>query len=395
MSTQPSQPKSSKKPVASRRATLVRYYNPAYLHEITIRTNRGAFGFDPNCPEMNSKIVGLLYMAAIIYDIKVIAIHFMSNHYHGLFDIRSSSKFSKFLMHFHSGLARLSHEHLGREGKFWSENKWVAVAQDEVSVARRIRYILGQAVKANLVEHPIQFPGVSCAKAMIDGKSLRGIVIDRTQRYRDAQLKAGVAPEEVYSREVVLDISPPPCWADLSPGELQLRYRAIADDAASTPLHVLRKTPLLAGSVLTAEPQVPGAQPASADGQAASAHATCAGPRADLTSCYSPEFEDVSSGNSEERVWIPPHQSDSRQPFEQGPPKGKQRGDSRKRIPYLLSANLREVQEYEAAYLAICETYAVAKQRWRRRARSDAGGLSGPKFCLPQHTLVGSMPFVD
>lgn len=395
MSTQPGPPKTNKKLAAPPRAALVRYYNPAYLHEITIRTNRGAFGFDPNCQELNSKIVGLLYMAAVIYGIKVIAIHFMSNHYHGLFDIPSSANFSKFLMHFHGSLARLSHEHLGRDGKFWSENKWVAVAQDEASVSRRIRYILGQAVKAGLVEHPIQFPGVSCAKAMIDGKSMRGIVIDRTRRYRDVQLKAGAAPLEAYTREVVFDISPPRCWTELSPGELQSRYRAIADEAAATPLHVLRETPLLAEPELASGPQVLGVDPTSADGQAVPAEATCARLQDDLTLRYMVEFAEVFGDSREESVQIPPRQSESREPFEQGPPKAKQRGDKRKRLPYLLSANLREVLEYEAAYLAICEAYAAAKRHWHKRAKSGGAGLSGPKLCLPQYTLVGSMPLVD
>ena len=370
--------KPPKKPAKPIRARLVRYYNPKYLHEVTIRTNNGKFAFDPNNEELSRQIIGLLFLAATIYNIKIIAIHFMSNHYHGLFDIPSSGRFCKFLMYFHGNLARLGYEHLGTKGKFWSDNKWVAVAQDEVSVARRIRYILGQAVKARLVEHPIQFPGVSCARPMIDGKPLIGSVIDLTQRYRDAQLKAGAGPLEVYTRPVEVAISPPPCWSDLSPGELQLRYRAIADEAAVTPLHVIRKTPLLGGPPAQRPAEVPAADEPSVQPPA-------------LTRCYTPETEAVCG----ETVRIPPRESESGKPYEQGPPTPKKRGEKPKRMPYLLSANLQEVLEYERQYLQICEVYADAKCRWLARARSNATGLSGPKFRLPQHTLVGTMPLVD
>ncbi len=398
MSTKPNRSKSeSKKPAPALRPSLVRYYDPSYLHEITIRTNRGVFGFDPNCQELASKIVGMLYLAATIYGIKVLAVHFMSNHYHGLFEIPSSSKFCKFLMYFHGGLARLSHEHLGSSGKFWSENKWVPVAQDEVSVSRRIRYILGQAVKAGLVEHPVQFPGVSSAKAMIDGIPLHGTVVDRTRRYRDSQLKGGAGSEEVYSTGVAVTISPPQCWAALSPGELQGRYRAIADEAAVTPLHVLRKIALLAGPAPFGGPQVPEANRARAEGPvgvAPEAAEEAGEGEVPLTQCYASKTES-GSGNSVETNWIPPRRSESGEPFEQGPPKAKKAGNRKNRLPYLLSANLMEVLEYEARYLAICQAYAEAKQRWHKGAKSGQRGLAGPKFCLPLHTLVGSMPLVD
>lgn len=352
------------------RASRIRYYDPKYLHEVTIRTNNGAFSFDPNNQDLNSKIVGLLFLASALYGIKIVALHFMTNHYHGLFEIPSSGNFCKFLMHFHGGLARLAHDALGTKGKFWSENKWVAVAQDEVSVARRIRYILGQAVKPGLVEHPIQFPGVSSAAAMVDGKPLLGKVIDLTKRYRDAQLKAGAGPLTSYVRIVEVAISPPRCWAHLSRGELQLRYRAIADEAAHTLLHVLRKTKLLA-------------QPKDS------------AVTADLAQCYAPNSDGLFCDSPGDTVVIPQRESESGRPFEQGPPGAKKRPGKRSRMPYLLSANQDEVAEYERQYLAVCDAYAAAKQHWRARARTGAGGLTGPRFRLPQHTLVGTMPLLD
>ncbi len=363
----------SKKLLEPRCASLVRYYDPKYLQEITIRTNNGKFAFDPNDQELSGRIVGLLFLAATIYEVKIVAVHFMTNHYHGLFEIASSGKFCKFLMHFHGGLARLAHERLGSNGKFWCENKWVAVAQDEVSVGRRIRYILGQGVKAGLVDHPIQFPGVSCAAPMIDGKPLIGKLIDLTRRYRDAQLKAGAGPLDAYTRTVELPISPPRCWADLSPGELQLRYRAIADEVATVPLHVLRKTPLLSGPARFAMEQQ----------------------QESLTQCYTPDTNGYFGTSGVEVVCIPDRKSEYDMPYEQGPPKAKKRNGKKKRMPYLLSANLKEVIAYEEQYLAVCAAYAEAKQRWRTRARSSLEGLTGPRFRLPPHTLVGTMPVPD
>ncbi len=350
------------------RATLVRNYDPKYLHEITIRTNNGVFAFDPNDQGLKSLVLGLLHEAARTYGVSIIGIQFMTNHYHGLFGIASAARFCKFLMYFHGCVASLAHVRLGTGGKFWSENKWVPVAQDEVSVSRRLRYILGQAVKAGLVEHPVQFPGISSTDFMIDGKPLVGLVFDRTRRYRDSQLKAGTKPEEAYTTRVEVPISPPPCWAHLSPGELQQRYRQIADEVARTPLHVLRGTRLLASP----QPEPP-----------------------DLTQRQLSDKEEEILETVDDKVRIPVRETETGKPHEQGRPNAKKRGDKRRRMPYLLSSNLLEVLAYEESYLQLCEAYAAAKRRWHARASTGHDGLVAPRFKLPPHTLVGTMPLVD
>ena len=59
----------------------------------------------------------------------------------------------------------------------------IPVSQEEGAQLERFRYILSHGVKEGLVASPKDWPGVHCAKALVEGEPLRGTWFDRTQEY--------------------------------------------------------------------------------------------------------------------------------------------------------------------------------------------------------------------
>ena len=86
------------------------------------------------------------------------------------------------------------------------------VTDEEAAQVERLKYILANGVKENLVERVCQWPGVHSAEALIHGTPLEGHWFNRTREYAARNQGEELSPEEhVLTESVVL--SPIPCWA--------------------------------------------------------------------------------------------------------------------------------------------------------------------------------------
>src|SRR5215207_2279740 len=57
----------------------------------------------------------------------------------------------------------------------------IPVSDEEAAQVERLEYLLSHGVKEDLVEEVGQWPGVHCARALIEGEPLEGTWFDRTQ----------------------------------------------------------------------------------------------------------------------------------------------------------------------------------------------------------------------
>lgn len=367
----------------------IRLYDPQYLHEITLRINGGDYLLDMNSRQLRSLLLGALAKYATKYCIKVIAFHFLSNHYHGLFCIPSAPMFVRFLTAFHSTMATIINKQRQKSARVWGENQWFPVTPDPTTVAERIRYIMFQAVAANLADHPIQFAGPSSNDWMIDGTPVLGEVVDATRKYRDAQLKEGPKPDEAYVKVVEVPMVPPTCWEELTSAQLREAYRSLADDGARVTLRELREpqAELPAPELLNA-PEAPVAAPECPGSQ---------GPRP----CQPHEINIESLLAALERrfraekVSILNRVDALGRPYSPGKVKPKDRQPRAKKQIWILSADAQLREEYGRLYLELVDVYRAAKSAWRGAARQASDGMRAEGFQLPPHTLTGSMPLVD
>ncbi len=368
-----------------------RVFDPGLYHEVTQRIRDGKFLLDPNCPDLKAAIYGQLAVSMRRYGVTLVALHFMTDHFHALYGITCPYKFAKFLAHFHAGITRAYNKLRGadtpqrdyRPVRLWDEMGWFPVATDEKSVSWRIRYIMGQAVAAKLVDHPIQFPGASTIDAMIDGTPMTGKSYDATARYRDSRLKAGASPDDAYLKASEVTISPPGCWAHLSPLELRQKYIDIADSVARVPLAELRR----------GKQAVP-VQPTGAHPEPDVAEA---GEFRDPGPWQVPPASGDFAEEAGEKCYIPPRVDEAGQPFEAGAPQPKKSyytsDGKRKRRPLILAWSESVCQAYEEAYSEWVSAYLQAKSDCQARMAITNGGLGAPGLVIPPFMLLGSMPY--
>ena len=335
----------------------LRLYDPDCLYEVTLRCDNGAYRFDLNDADLRDQTYGVFAEALKRYAVQVFAFHFMSNHYHALYGFRAPDEFVAFLAFLHGNLARLGHRSKGTHGAFWSPLKVMAVSADAESVARRVRYIMGQAVAGGLVDHPAKFSGPSSIDAMLTGQPLQARRCNWSQKCRDAaRLVGGAKPDSAYETWTDLQIDVPPCWTHLSPDALRRLFRGIADEVAEA--HGQRHAP---------------------DGGECPMQA---GAAIDLDGgeCPAPKEE------------VPTRYAADGGPFVQGAVQPKDRGRRRSRPPRLYSVNPAVVAAFEERYKLAVQEYREAKSAWRRSSVVTSGTLRGAGIVLPAWMLLGTLP---
>lgn len=355
----------------------LRLYDPEFHCEVTIRARDGRFAFDPNDVALRERIYGVIAEAARLYGVAIFVFHFMSNHYHALYGYSSPEQLVLFLAYLHGNLAKLANEVEGLRGPFWCKPKVVAVSVDAESTERRFRYILGQAVRANLCRHPGEFPGASAVDALLYGSKLVGRKLDRSQRCRDAhRLVGGAKPDAAYETHVEVPLAVPPCWADLSQTERRGLYQRMAQEIAES--HPLESTVL--GTCLRHEnttnlaspPGVAPPQPTDVSG----AEPPRGGP-----------------SRPPAKLPVPSRKAEDGGTYRHGEAKPKTfDGEAqRRKFPLLLSVHRAHVAAYEARYEVAVEAYSAAKRGWCEKGRRRGGCLRAAKITLPAWMLLGTM----
>lgn len=192
--------------------------------EITLRCIQGRYLLRPS-KRLNALVIGVLARAQGQTEVKVHGCAFMSNHAHLLVSVTSQKQLSTFMNLVNSNVAREVNRLHDWSEKFWSGRygSTAIVGGVKVEVAR-LRYLLSQGTKEGLVDSPLRWPGVHCAKALASGKDLKGTWVDRTRLHRARQSSP---PERVrpidFEEQLTLRLSPLPCWAHL--GKVQYRQQ--------------------------------------------------------------------------------------------------------------------------------------------------------------------------
>jgi hypothetical protein len=210
------------------------------LVEVTTRTVHGRLLLQPTLP-INQAVLGVLGRAQRIYGMVIHLAVVLSNHYHLLLGPTDAKQLADFMGFVNSNIAREVGRLVDWKEKFWGRRYQGIVVSDEVlAQLGRLEYFLANCVKENLVESPLDWPGVHCARALVEGRKLEGTWFNRTAYYRaQKRRKAGEPPvqENDYKTKEFLELTPLPCLANL--GAVQHREfieglieRVVAEAAA-------------------------------------------------------------------------------------------------------------------------------------------------------------------
>jgi putative transposase len=234
-----------------------RYVPPGSMVEITARTNDGQLLLRP-CPELNARILEILGRALDLYPVALHAFVFLSNHWHALATVADAEQLASFLRYVNGNVAKAAKAIHGFGGVVWERRASVIAVVDDDSAEERYRYILAHGAKEGLVRSPLEWPGVSSARALAFGDTLEGIRPGR---------RIGSPIIERYP----IPLARLPGWAALSDAEVQARtlgmVHEIEQQAARTHPCILGAAAVLQQSPLDrhqldrrAAPQVHAAQ---------------------------------------------------------------------------------------------------------------------------------------
>ena len=181
-----------------------RYVPANSLQHVTDTTFQGRFLLRPS-EELTERFLGVLGRAQRLYGMPICGVAVMSSHYHLLVRPRDGEHLAGFMCFFKANLSKeVGGRMLAWEGTFFDGRFHNTTVSDEAEAQVRIlRYLLAQGTKEFLVERVLDWPGVHCARHLIDGTPMVGRWFDRSEE--------GKVGEEVGSVERVV-LSPLPCW---------------------------------------------------------------------------------------------------------------------------------------------------------------------------------------
>ncbi len=186
------------------------------LVEVTKRTIQGRFLLRPST-ELNRLLLGVLGRAQRLYGVRLHAFVVLSNHYHLLLTVESAQQLALFVGYFQGNLAKEAGRLYRWRGPFWHRRyQHVVVSGEEAAQIARLRYILSNSCKEDLVSSPLEWPGASSTRALLFAETLEGIWVDRTQERLASSRAVKEDPSRFQKREIVT-FEPIPCWRHLHP----------------------------------------------------------------------------------------------------------------------------------------------------------------------------------
>ncbi|HTG35666.1 MAG TPA: transposase [Thermoanaerobaculia bacterium] len=151
------------------------------LVEVTCRTLQGRLLLRPS-PELNDIAAGVLGRAQRLYPVDIVAFSLMSTHYHLIVRAENAKRLARFAGYFNSNLAREVSRLTGWTGKIWDRRyQAILISGEEEAQVARFRYVLSHGVKEQLVANLLEWPGLHCARPILNGALLTGTWFDRTK----------------------------------------------------------------------------------------------------------------------------------------------------------------------------------------------------------------------
>lgn len=178
----------------------IRYQDPEAVYHITNRADQCMFLLRPD-DDLNEIVMTWLRRAARIHDVELYAVVIMCNHFH-LIARASKMNLSNFMCYFQTSVSREVNNLRNRsEARVFPKRFSSEPILDNESFIEKLRYVLLNPVKANLVEFPGQFPGYTSWHQHV------------------------AEPQPLRHRAVPPEIVVPPFWKHLKPAELEKKWR--------------------------------------------------------------------------------------------------------------------------------------------------------------------------
>ncbi len=217
----------------------IHYFEPYTLVEVTTVTIGNRRLLRPS-EEVNKIIAGIFGKAQRKYEMTICDIKVMSTHYHGLLQPSDADHVGRFMNFLNTNLSKEIGKLYGIEGPKLQSYHLISVSSEEEAQVDRLRYLISNSVKEQLVERPEQWPGIHGVTAppdsvsppgspQGDGPLLTGRWYNRSREYAEFQRTGEADPEEFATDERIV-VSKLPCWKHLSQEDYDRRVAEIVEE---------------------------------------------------------------------------------------------------------------------------------------------------------------------
>jgi REP element-mobilizing transposase RayT len=224
--------------------------------EVTTRTLQSRFLLRPS-RELNAAILAVLGRALHLYDVQLHVFAVLSNHVHLVVSPADGQELARFMQFVNCNISGAVGRLHDWRGALWERRYRSIPVVDEASQVARLRYVLAQGCQEGLVDSPLAWPGLHCARALLGREELVGIWLDRSALYHARRDRGGTVDAAEFETRYPVTLTPLPCWAGMSADEYRAQCAAmvaeIADEARRTNA-ALGRVPMGARHVLAQHP---------------------------------------------------------------------------------------------------------------------------------------------
>lgn len=206
----------------------------------TVRCIQGRYLLEPT-ERINSLILGVLGRAQHEIGFELYAYQFLMNHFDLMVGVRSAEHAAEVFRFINTNISKEigREEHADWRGPMFERRMRQILVLTEDDVHDRFRYILSHGVKEGLVERPSQWPGVHCAKPLCEGRTDRGIWVDRTELWRIRKSAADKkkkptrrATEATVSTSYAVNLTRIPGWDHIPDQDYEENVSALCREIA-------------------------------------------------------------------------------------------------------------------------------------------------------------------
>ena len=210
-------------------ARPLRYVTPGQVVEVTTRTIQGRLLLRPSA-ELNAAILAVLGRALAHHEVALHGFAVLSNHVHFLLTVADGRALASFMRFVNGNISTAVGRLHDWRGSLWSRRYRSIPVIDEASQVSRLRYLMAQGCKEGLVDSPLRWPGLHCARALVGHETLSGTWLDRSALYHALRERGADVDVSEFETAYPVELAPLPCWSSLSDAEWRARCVAMVEE---------------------------------------------------------------------------------------------------------------------------------------------------------------------
>jgi hypothetical protein len=146
-----------------------RFIPPGSLVDVTTQTQAGRLLLRPD-PDVDRRVLDIVAGAMALYPVALHALAVMPNQWHALITAPHATQLSRFVGYVNANVAKAAKAVHGLGGHVFRPRRPMVPIVDARAAEERLHALLARGVDDGLVASPLDWPGITTARALADGQ---------------------------------------------------------------------------------------------------------------------------------------------------------------------------------------------------------------------------------